>query len=69
MGKKKPFIKKNAEGTYSYRLVHRSQKDPLAADEAASPFVLQQYEKKDEDTSAADGPIQEALPHEANRCV
>lgn len=47
MGKKKPFINKNAEGTYSYRLVHRSQKDPLAADSESSPFVLQQYEKKD----------------------
>lgn len=36
--KKKPFIdKKNA---VSFHLVHRSQKDPLAADEKAPQHVL-----------------------------
>ena len=38
MGVKKGFIdKKNA---VSYQLVHRSQKDPLVADENASKYVL-----------------------------
>jgi len=37
---KKPFIdKKNAR---YYEVVHRSQRDPLLADENASKFVLKQ---------------------------
>eukprot|EP00051_Salpingoeca_urceolata_P011286 m.139594 g.139594 ORF g.139594 m.139594 type:complete len:246 (-) comp17062_c4_seq1:510-1247(-) len=39
--KKKPFVNKNEAGTHSFRLVHRSQRDPLIADEHASPYVLQ----------------------------
>jgi protein LTV1 len=41
MGKKriKPFI--SGEGSAHYRLVHRSQRDPLQADEEASKMVLQ----------------------------
>lgn len=36
--KKKPFIdKKNA---HSYKLVHRSQRDPLVVDEEAPQFLL-----------------------------
>eukprot|EP00117_Sycon_ciliatum_P033273 scpid101753/ scgid25643/ Protein LTV1 homolog len=45
MGKKKrQFIdKKNA---HSYRVVHRSQKDPLQADEESSAYVLQPFQSK-----------------------
>lgn len=40
MGKKK-FIDKKAPGTHSFALVHRSQRDPLAADPEAPQLVLQ----------------------------
>ena len=43
MGKKgKQFVDKKAPGTYSFRLVHRSQRDPLIADEESSKMVLLQ---------------------------
>lgn len=43
MGKRrvKPFIDAAGADTRHYRLVHRSQRDPLAADENASRMVLQ----------------------------
>ena len=37
---KKPFIDKNAEGTAHFHLVHRSQRDPKAADPEAPQRVL-----------------------------
>jgi len=44
MGKKKPFIdRKNA---ITFHLVHRSQRDPLAADQDAPQMVLQEAPKK-----------------------
>eukprot|EP00911_Craspedida_sp_UC1_P001750 UC1_evm1s1334 len=47
MGKnKKKWVDKNAPGTHSFSLVHRSQKDPLAADSEASQFVLKPLEQK-----------------------
>lgn len=50
MGKKKPFI--NKKEAVSFHLVHRSQRDPLQADEESSKHVLQQLalpnEKKKE---------------------
>ena len=36
--KKKPFIDKRS--AHSFQLVHRSQKDPLQADEESSKHVL-----------------------------
>ncbi|KAI9010645.1 Low temperature viability protein-domain-containing protein [Hyaloraphidium curvatum] len=39
--KAKPFIDGTDAGTRHYRLVHRSQRDPLQADETASKMVLQ----------------------------
>ena len=41
MGKKKQFVDRNAAGTYTFQVVHRSQRDPRLADEDASAFVLQ----------------------------
>ena len=41
--KKKQFIDKKT--AHSYRLVHRSQKDPLQADEESSAFVLQPFQQ------------------------
>ena len=37
---KKPFIDKHAEGTAHFHLVHRSQRDPKAADPEAPQRVL-----------------------------
>ncbi len=42
--KSKPFIDKKAPGTYNFRLVHRSQRDPLIADEESSKRVLLQVD-------------------------
>ena len=36
--KKKPFI--NKKQAQSFRLVHRSQRDPLQADEGSSQYIL-----------------------------
>jgi len=45
VNKKKPFIdKKNA---VSFQLVHRSQKDPLAADDEAPQMLLHQFKSAD----------------------
>ena len=39
---KKKFIDRKNERTTTFALVHRSQKDPLAADDDAPQFVLHQ---------------------------
>lgn len=41
MGRKKQFINKNASGTHTFQVVHRSQRDPMLADGGSSSFVLQ----------------------------
>jgi hypothetical protein len=41
MGKKKQFVNKNATGTHTFQVVHRSQRDPRLADGGSSSFVLQ----------------------------
>lgn len=41
MGRKtKPFISKKTDKVHNFRLVHRSQRDPLIADEDAPERVL-----------------------------
>ena len=44
---KKKFIDKKNERTTTFALVHRSQKDPLAADDDAPQFVLHQLPEVD----------------------
>nr|CAB3263568.1 protein LTV1 homolog [Phallusia mammillata] len=51
---KKPFIDKKKSVTF--QLVHRSQKDPLAADEDAPQRVLVQLDGKTSDSSANETP-------------
>ena len=41
MGKTKPFVNKNAAGTHTFQVVHRSQRDPRLADGGSTSFVLQ----------------------------
>jgi hypothetical protein len=41
--KKRPFIDKRNERTTTFALLHRSQKDPLAADSDAPQMVLHQH--------------------------
>lgn len=38
---KKKFVDKNAPNAFTFRLVHRSQRDPRAADPDAAPYLLQ----------------------------
>jgi protein LTV1 len=53
--KKRPFIDRRNERTTTFALVHRSQKDPLAADSDAPQRVLQQLpevvKRKEEERS------------------
>lgn len=49
MGKKKKFIDK--KNSVTFRLLHRSQKDPLVTDQDAPQFVLQEIEDKPKDSN------------------
>eukprot|EP00053_Salpingoeca_punica_P013994 m.127046 g.127046 ORF g.127046 m.127046 type:complete len:118 (-) comp16353_c1_seq4:227-580(-) len=55
MGKKlKKFVDKNAADTYNFRLVHRSQRDPLIANEESSKHVLLNIDRQSKLTRAAE---------------
>ncbi len=66
MGRKlKPFVDKKGPNTYSFRLVHRSQHDPLIADEESSRHVLMQVappNSKPEDMPAVHAMAEDPAP-------
>ena len=53
MKKKKPFVNKKDENVHVFKLGHRSQRDPLAADDAAPQHLLipTKKQQKDKDSS------------------
>ena len=57
MPHKRKGLRKNAEDTFTFRLVHRSQRDPRIADPQASPYVLvpvlSRKDKKRQDVAEA----------------
>jgi hypothetical protein len=53
MGKTKPFIQKNSEKVHHFRLVHRSQHDPLIASQEASERVLSKFTPANHPEAAA----------------